>query len=75
MTTIKIQVNKDEKDLIQKYAERLGLSTAELVRSSVLEKIENDLDRQDADAAYAEYLKNPTAVYSLEELGKEEGRS
>lgn len=75
MTTIKIQVNKDEKDLIQKYAERLGLSAAELVRSSVLEKIEDDLDRQDADAAYAEYLKNPTAVYSLEELEKDLGLS
>lgn len=75
MTTIKIQVNKDEKDLIQKYAERLGLSTAELVRSSVLEKIEDDLDRQDADAAYAEYLKDSTAIYSLEELGKEEALS
>lgn len=75
MTTIKIQVNKDEKDLIQKYAERLGLSTAELVRSSVLEKIEDDLDRQNADAAYAEYLKDPTAVYSLENLEKEEALS
>ena len=75
MTTIKIQVNKDEKDLIQKYAERLGLSTAELVRSSVLEKIEDDLDRQDADAAYAEYLKDPTPVYSLEDLKKEEALS
>ena len=32
-------------------------------------------DRQDADAAYAEYLKDPTAVYSLEDLEKEEGLS
>src|SRR5699024_9935109 len=44
MSIISLRMNDDEEKLIKEYAEVNNMSISELLRSSVLEKIENDID-------------------------------
>ena len=58
--------------LIKKYAEINRTSVSELIRQSVLEKIENEYDLECFNKAMAEYKENPVS-YSLDEVEKELG--
>ena len=44
MSTINVRVEEKEKELIQKFAEFNSVSVSELVKTSVLEKIEDAQD-------------------------------
>ncbi|XKM12867.1 DUF6290 family protein [Orbaceae bacterium ac157xtp] len=44
MTQLTLRVNEEDKKLITSYAKLQGLSTSELLRTSVLEVINNDID-------------------------------
>ncbi|WP_392564316.1 DUF6290 family protein [Orbus wheelerorum] len=44
MTQLTLRVNAEDKSLITSYAKFRGLSTSELLRTSVLEVIDNDID-------------------------------
>ena len=57
---------------IQCYAEINKMSISDLIRQSVLERIENEYDLEMFDKAMAEYKANPV-TYSLDEVEKELG--
>ena len=69
---ISIRLNDDDANLIKKYAELHNMTVSELVRKSVIGRIEDELDLATYEKAMADYKKNP-ATYSMEEVEKELG--
>ncbi len=53
--------------LFKKYAELNNITVSELVRQSVMERIEDELDLQAFDKAMEEYKENPV-TYSHDEV-------
>ncbi len=72
MSTISIRLNDEDSMLIKKYAEFNNVSVSELVRQSVMERIEDEYDLKAYEKAIAEYKQNPI-TYSLDEVKKELG--
>lgn len=70
--TISLRLNDEDTELFKNYAKLNGVSISELIRQSVIEKIENEYDLKAYEKAIAEYHKNPI-TYSLEEVEKELG--
>lgn len=70
--TISVQLSNEEAVLIQKCAELNGLSVSELVRQSVLERIEDEYDLKAYDRAMAAFKEDPI-TYSLDEVETELG--
>ncbi|HNZ40298.1 MAG TPA: DUF6290 family protein [Clostridia bacterium] len=68
--TISIRLNDTDAQLIRKYAEMKGMSISELVRQSVIERIEDEFDLKVYEATLAEYKANPV-TYTLDEVEKE----
>ena len=68
--TISLRLSDADSALIKKYAEMNGISVSELVRQSVLEHIEDELDLKAYVKALAEYKADP-ATYSFKEMEKE----
>jgi hypothetical protein len=62
----------EELELIQRYAELKGLTISELVRQSILERIEDEFDLQLYEKAISEFRNNPV-TYSLDEIEQELG--
>ena len=58
--------------LLKALADEKGLGVSELLRRTMLDWLEEEEDIRDADAAYAEYLKNPV-TYTLDEIKTELG--
>lgn len=57
--TISIRLNSNESDLIRTYAEMNGMSVSELMRKSVMERIEDEYDLKAYEEAIADYKANP----------------
>jgi uncharacterized protein (DUF1778 family) len=70
--TISLRLNDADTMLIKKYAEMNGMSVSELVRQSVLERIEDEFDLKAYETALAEYRANP-ATYTMDDMEKELG--
>ena len=70
--TISLRVNEVDEALIKKYAEVHGISVSELVRQTVLDRIEDEYDLKLYQDALAEYRENPV-TYTLDEMEKELG--
>lgn len=70
--TISLRLNNEDTMLFKKYAELNGISVSELVRQSVLERIEDEYDLSVYEKAMEEYRKNPV-TYTLDEVKKELG--
>lgn len=70
--TISLRLNDEDTMLFKKYAEMNGISVSELVRQSVLERIEDEYDLSAYEKAMKEYEDNPV-TYSLDEVKKELG--
>ncbi len=70
--TISLRLSEEDTLLIKKYAEINSLSVSELIRQSVMEKIENEYDLEMFSKALAEYKENPV-TYSLDEVERELG--
>ena len=68
--TISLRLSDEDTVLIKKYAEINKMSVSDLIRQSVLERIENEYDLEMFDKAMAEYKANPK-TYSLNEVEKE----
>ena len=68
--TISLRLNNADSELVKAYAEMQGISVSELLRRSVLERIEDEFDLKAYEEAMAEYKKNPV-TYSLEEVIEE----
>ena len=70
--TISLRLNDEDTMLIKKYAELNKLSVSELIRQSVMDRIEDEYDLEMFDKAMKEYEKKPV-TYSLDEVEKELG--
>ena len=70
--TISLRLNDEDTMLIKKYAEINKISVSELIRQTVIERIENEYDLEMFDKSMAEYKNNPV-TYSLDEAEKELG--
>lgn len=72
--TISLRLNEEEAGLIRRYAKMSGISVSELLRQSVLERIEDEYDLKAYEKAMATYQEDPT-TYTLDEVEKELGLS
>lgn len=70
--TISLRLNDEDTMLIKKYAEINKISVSDLIRQTVMERIENEYDLEMFDKAMAEYKNNPV-TYSLDDVEKELG--
>lgn len=70
--TISLRLNDEDTVLFKKYAELNGITVSELLRQSVIERIEDEYDLNAYKEAMAEFKKNPV-TYSLDEVEKEPG--
>lgn len=66
---ISIRVSDEERDIITHYAKQNDMSISELMRSVVMEHIEDEYDYQAYLEAKAEFDANPV-TYTHEEVGR-----
>lgn len=66
---ISLRLNNEDTTLFKKYAELHNLTLSELIRQSVMERIEDELDLKAYEEAIAEYKNNPV-TYTHEEVAK-----
>ncbi len=69
---LSVRMNKEDTELSKKYAEIKGLSLSELVRQSVLERIEDEFDLTLYATALAAFNADPE-TYSLDEVERKLG--
>lgn len=67
--TISLRLSNEDAILIKKYAELNKLSVSDLIRQTVMERIENEYDLEMFNKALEEY-KNDPVTYSLDEVEK-----
>jgi hypothetical protein len=67
---ISIDLNEEDEKFVKKYAEMHNVSLSELFISTVIERIEDEMDIKAYEEAIAEYKKDPV-TYTLEEVEKE----
>lgn len=67
--TISLRLSEADSILFKKFAEMKGITVSELIRSSVMERIEDEYDLKVYKKAMQEFKKNPV-TYSLEEVEK-----
>ena len=67
--SMSVRVSKKEDELIRKYAELNGTTVSNVMRSAILEKIEDEFDIYLYEKAIKEYEKNPKK-YTLEEANE-----
>ena len=70
--TVSVRLNDKDVELFKRYAEMNNLSISDLIRISVLEKIEDEYDLQCYENAMAEY-QNDLTTYTIDEVKKELG--
>ncbi len=70
--TISLRLNDQDAQLIKNYAQLNGLSVSELIRESVLERIENEYDLRAYDLAMSEFEED-LITYSLDQVERELG--
>lgn len=69
---ISLRLSDEDGALFKQYAEMKGVTLSELIRQSVLERLEDEYDLKIYEEAMAAYRKNPV-TYSLNEVEKELG--
>ena len=69
---LSLRVNLQEERLIREYAKMKNVSVSDLIRQSVMERIEDEIDVQIAQKAYEEYIADPV-TYTHDEVKKELG--
>lgn len=69
---ISIRLSEKDTELIKKYAQMNGLTVSDLVRQSVLERIEDEHDLAAYEKAILDFKRDP-ATYSLDEVETELG--
>ncbi len=68
--SVSVRLSEEETALFKDYAAMKGISVPEMIRRSVLERIEYEYDIALAEEAYCDYQKNPK-TYAHEEVWKE----
>ena len=59
--TVSLRLNDADAMLIKKYAEMKGQSVSDIIRQSVLERIEDEFDLSAYEAAMKEYRADPVS--------------
>lgn len=59
--TISLRFNENDAQLIKAYASLHGMSVSEFIRTSVLDRIEDEHDLKAYDTAMEEYRKDPVS--------------
>ena len=72
--TISLRLSDEDTMLIKKYAELNKISVSELIRQTLIERIENEYDLKMFNEAMSEYSRNPV-TYSLDAVEKDIGLS
>jgi len=72
--TFSLRLSDRDSDLFKRYAEMHGITVSELVRQSVLARIEDEYDLQAYDKALAAFHEDPV-TFTLDEVEKELGIS
>ena len=72
MVEVTLTFHEKAIELMKEFAAKKGITLTEYCKQAVLDRLEDDEDIRDADAAYAEYLKNPVTI-SHEQLKRELG--
>ena len=70
--TISVRLNDKDMELIKAYADMNNISLSDLIRTAVLEKIEDEYDLESYNKAINEYRQNPK-TYTLKEVKEELG--
>ena len=70
--TISLRLNDADAALMRNYAELKEISISELVRTAVLEKIEDEIDLEVYERAHQAFVADPV-TYTLAEVEKELG--
>lgn len=70
MSMISLRLNERDSDLIKAYAKANNLSISDLIRQSVIEKIEDEIDLKLYDEAMKSYQKEPETI-SFEDAMKD----
>lgn len=70
--TFSVTLDENETMLVQKYAVLNAVSISELLRQSVIERIEDEYDLQAFEQAMQDFKANPQ-TYTLAEIKKEMG--
>lgn len=70
--TISLRLNEEDTMLIKKYADINKITVSELIRQTVIERIENEYDLEMFDKVLKEYKENPV-TYTLDEVERELG--
>ena len=66
---LSIRLSDADARLVKSYAEVKGMSVSDVLRSAVMEKIEDEIDIELARKALEEYEANPI-TFSHEEVGR-----
>ncbi len=69
---ISLRLTEEETALIKAYAAMKNVSVSELIRQTMLDRIEEEYDLQAYEKAMHAFRRNPV-TYSLEEVEKELG--
>ncbi|MBO5128329.1 MAG: ribbon-helix-helix protein, CopG family [Clostridia bacterium] len=67
--TISLRLNDADSALVKKYAELRNMTVSELIRQTIMERIEDEFDLAAYEKAAAEYRANPV-TYSHNEVRK-----
>lgn len=59
--TISLRLSDEDTMLIKKYAELNRMSVSDLIRQTVMERIEDEYDLKSYEEALAEYRKDPVS--------------
>ena len=69
---LSLRIKEEEEEYIRTYAKVNNISVSELIRTAVLEKIEDECDLKEYNKAMKEYNKN-SKTYTIDEVEKELG--
>ena len=69
---ISLRIDEEDAILFKKYAKLKGITLSELIRDSVIKRIEDEYDLKAYEEAMAEFRANPI-THSLDEVEKELG--
>lgn len=67
--SISIRLNPEDEKLIREYVNLKHISLSDLLRNSVMERIEDEIDLQ----SFEKTMKDMKKTYSIEEVKKELG--
>ena len=70
--TVSVRLNEEDEKLIKLYAEMNNISVSDLIRSAIIEKIEDEYDLKAYEKVIKEYKNNPK-TYNIQEAKKELG--